>query len=286
MMTSRRRNTFVHPSPSSAPSPFVYNGDSRQGNEHYENDEKSSSVSRRLSLSSLMVLATTRYNNSVFVMLFMAILTHVAVGAAVYWWTIHHAAHGDGGICPSNIVDYMDWSSNSGNYRHNEFLPPRIPPVDTSLASLERIRPSTPPKQFTPVPAQLRKTFYYDGTKNSHPIARAYRSRGWRQVDQMHAAHWIYTYNHGAPIAKKLSKWQRFNFLPGFMKWNSKYEFAYYYNQYERTTGKRSPYVPETYMLSKNEEDVKAFQTVLEQQGGKNHPWVLKEATVNQGKVC
>jgi hypothetical protein len=121
----------------------------------------------------------------------------------------------------------------------------------------------------------------------SMPIARAFRSRGWIQVDSKRDAHIIYTYSNNADWARTLKKWQRFNYIPGYKKWNNKYTFVYYYNRYYQQLGRSegSVYVPETYMLTdETEYDIQQFQSVLEKQGGRNFPWVKKEANVNQGR--
>jgi hypothetical protein len=138
---------------------------------------------------------------------------------------------------------------------------------------------------MTPVPNQYRKTFYYDGSKLSMPIARAFRSRGWQLVDDTENAHVIYTYSNHADWAQELQPWQRFNYIPGYKKWNKKDEFAYYYKVWEHEHPERpkSVYVPETYLLTESEQEIRAFQKVLNE-GGSKYPWVHKQANVNQGK--
>jgi hypothetical protein len=134
------------------------------------------------------------------------------------------------------------------------------------------------------------------------PVARAFRSRGWIQVDSIDQAHIIYTYSNHADWAADLEKWQRFNYIPGYEKWNNKYDFVKYYQQwlkkkkFESSTqnnkdvnnhGNIPPaaFVPETYMLTDNKDDILNFQRVLTKHGGRNFPWVKKVANVNQGKV-
>jgi hypothetical protein len=150
-----------------------------------------------------------------------------------------------------------------------------------------RIDPSrtTNTKVFTPVPEKYYKTFYFDGSKISHPVARALRSRGFRKVDDTDHAHLIYTYSNHADWATELLPWQRFNYIPDLEKWNRKAQFTYWYKDYEESTGKPpSVYVPESYMMTETKQEIEAFRTVLEQQNGKNHPWVHKLSSVNQGK--
>lgn len=175
--------------------------------------------------------------------------------------------------CPINIIEYLDRSDN------------RLPD-ERRNAPLIRVQPSTRPSKMTPVPSPYRKTFYYDGDKISQPIARALRSRGWQQVDSTTNAHLIYTYSNYADWAATLQPWQRFNYIPGYRKWNKKDTFAYYYKKWEREHTDRHPsvYVPETYLLTESEEEIQAFAKVL-QNGGSKYPWVHKKANVNQGRV-
>jgi hypothetical protein len=175
--------------------------------------------------------------------------------------------------CPTNIIDYLDGSAN------------RLP-EERRNAPLRRVEPPTRPSKMTPVPSQYRKTFYYDGDKITQPIARALRSRGWQQVDSETDAHLIYTYSNNADWATTLQPWQRFNFIPGYRKWNKKDTFAYYYKQWEAQHKNQPPsvFVPETYLLTESEEEIQAFANVL-QNGGSKFPWVHKLANVNQGKV-
>jgi hypothetical protein len=170
------------------------------------------------------------------------------------------------------MMAFVDWASN------------RLP-LERRKASLTRVQPASQPKKMTPVPDAVHKTFYYDGEKLSMPVARAFRSRGYRLVDDTKDAHIIYTYSNNAGWAEDLEPWQRFNYIPGYRKWNKKDKFAYYYKIYELKTNRPpSVYVPETYLLTESEEEVKAFQKVL-QEGGSKYPWVHKKANVNQGKV-
>jgi hypothetical protein len=175
--------------------------------------------------------------------------------------------------CPTSIVEYIDQIGNRlAEERRN--------------APLHRVQPPTRSSKMTPVPSVHRKTFYYDGDKISQPIARAFRSRGWQQVDSPRNAHVIYTYSNNADWAATLQPWQRFNYIPGYRKWNKKDTFAYYYKQWEARHQDRPPsmYVPETYLLTESEREIKAFAKVL-QNGGSKYPWVHKKANVNQGKV-
>jgi hypothetical protein len=275
-MTSRRRSNL---SPSKGDSSY-HDDEDDDGKEAllYHGDVIKPSVARRLSTFANRYtpsVVARIVNPTTFVMVLGIFLSHVAVGSAVYWWTTH-GSH----ICPSNIIEYINWSGSNVIYQGQvAFRENRIDPYD----SLVRIHPPSVPKKMEPVPPKHRKTFYYDGKKISQPIARAYRSRGWTQVDGPANAQWIYTYNSNGSWGKGLQKWQRFNWTPDYQKWNSKAEFAYYYKQFERKTKRVSQYVPETYMLSDSEEDALQFQQVLEQ-GGAKYPWVLKAGRINQGK--
>jgi Tubulin-tyrosine ligase family len=221
-------------------------------------------------------LIARHVNPTVLVIVAAILVSHVTVGSFVFWYARHGTS-----FCPSDIVEYINWSGSTALYKGDvSFRFNRISAYD----SLVRIHPSSIPKRMQPVPQSYRKTFYYDGQKISQPIARAYRSRGWTQVDEPSQAQWIYTYNTNRGWGTSLLPWQRFNMLPEYQKWNSKGQFAYYYKQFERATGRPpSQYVPDTYMLSESKEDAKDFQKKLDN-GGANYPWVLKAGRINQGK--
>lgn len=176
-------------------------------------------------------------------------------------------------FCPTTLTEYLNWSGN------------RLP-EERRHAPLQRVQPATVPSKMTPVPDRYRKTFYYDGETIEQPVARALRSRGWQQVDDRDNAHVIYTYANNAHWSNTLQPWQRFNYIPGYRKWNKKDSFAYYYKQWEARHSHRQPsvYVPETYLLTESEEEILAFAKVLKD-GGSKYPWVHKEANVNQGRV-
>lgn len=175
--------------------------------------------------------------------------------------------------CPSTIIEYLNWSGNriEEERRH---------------ASLKQVLPPSRPTKKTPVPPEHRKSFYCDGSKLTQPITRALRSRGFQQVDSKKNAQIIYTYSNKAEWGETLKPWQRFNYIPDYKKWNKKDSFAYYYKEWESKHPDRqaSPYVPETYLLTENTAEIKAFAKVLKE-GGSKYPWVHKRANVNQGKV-
>ena len=144
----------------------------------------------------------------------------------------------------------------------------------------------SPPRKVTPVPEKAVKTFYYDGTKISMPIARSLRSRGWQRVDEIADAHLIYTYKQWEYIGKDLQPWQRFNLIPGADRWNDKWAFVKYQKMWERQRNTKSVYIPESYMLTDSEEDALAFKERLSPAGGNGlmYPWLLKAGNVNQGR--
>ncbi|KAG7343438.1 tubulin-tyrosine ligase family protein [Nitzschia inconspicua] len=177
--------------------------------------------------------------------------------------------------CPTTILEYLDWFGDQLPNERKKTPLKRVQPADTRI----------PPEKMTPVPSKYRKTFYYDGEEISQPVARAFRSRGWQRVDSTINAHMIYTYSNNPDWATTLKPWQRFNFIPGYRKWNKKDTFAYYYKQWEAKHNDRPPsvYVPETYLLTDSTEEILAFAKVLKT-GGSKYPWVHKQANVNQGR--
>ena len=210
----------------------------------------------------------------------MAVLSHLLVAAAVWWLAVSLANQtrslkGDNGMQqgPTDIVIYMNRISNN--------LHPERKLAEAQL--LHRWHEEQP-RTLTPVPAKYRKTFYYDGTRISNPVARAFRSRGWRQVDSWNETQIVYTFHNNKKWAGQLQKWQRFNYVPGHVAWNHKYDFAWHYKRWERLTGQTPLFLPETYMIGDNIEDVIAFQQALEESGGDKYPWVLKQSNVNQGR--
>ena len=141
-----------------------------------------------------------------------------------------------------------------------------------------------PPKTFTKVPVQYRKTFNVDSNAISRPMIRALRSRGWQKVNDEETAHIVYRYSTTARLFDTLKPWQRFNNIPEYKKWNQKDSFIDGFKEYQRKTGKPDPYfLPESYRLDSTSEQ-EAFWRRINNEGGKRFPWVLKEPKVNQGK--
>lgn len=226
----------------------------------------------------------------------LIIFSHLLV-AAIVWWSAsrghnynyaqyHHYDGGREEQCPTDIVAFLNWTSRNSLHVERRQAEARL-----LLQQGQR----SPPKSLTPVPDKYRRTFYYDGTKQSMPIARAFRSRngGWKQVNDRVNAQIIYTYSNNAEWASELQRWQRFNYIPGYRNWNGKYDFAYYYRKWEQETNRKALFVPETYMIGgggsdddrKNAaDDVDAFLHALAAGGGDAYPWVLKKSNVNQGR--
>merc|ERR1719162_2639892 len=46
----------------------------------------------------------------------------------------------------------------------------------------------------------------------------------------------------------------------------------------------RTRYVPESYMLNNDKREIETFRKVLEEEDGKEYPWVHKLSNVNQGR--
>jgi len=236
--------------------------------------------SRRLFESRVMnsVIQTYFQRNSRKELLFLAFVmfaSNLMVGLTVYTYMQSPTSFGvlnGASSCPKNMVEFGNWFGNTLDSKRKASF------RDMQITS----KPQT--KSFTKVPPQFYKTFYYDGEKISQPIARALRSRGWIMVDDTDNAHVIYTYSNNADWATELQPWQRFNFIPDHYKWNQKAQFAYYYQKYEKATGKPpSVYVPESYMLTDTKREIESFRKILNEHG-KNHPWVHKLSDVNQGK--
>lgn len=145
------------------------------------------------------------------------------------------------------------------------------------------------PVRVTPVPPGSVRTFYYDGWKVSMPIARALRSRGWSRVDDVRAAHVVYTYKQREDLGLDMRPWQRFNLIPNADLWNDKWTFVREYKRWQQQlepgrNNMASQYIPESYMLTDNKEDTEAFSRRLKEGGGAKYPWVMKEGDVNQGR--
>mmetsp|Transcript_14661 Transcript_14661/g.34069 ORF Transcript_14661/g.34069 Transcript_14661/m.34069 type:complete len:601 (+) Transcript_14661:99-1901(+) len=240
----------------------------------------------------LRTLAQRISKKELFILASMIVASNLAVGLLVYRYASTRtsaavaAAQGllqvqssslasaSARSCPRDMTEFANWFADT--------LDPKRKRISQAFKNKASARKT---KSFAHVPAEHYKTFYFDGKKISQPIARALRSRGWRKVDDTDHAHVIYTYSNNADWATDLHPWQRFNYIPGLEKWNQKANFAYYYKVHEVMTGNApSMYVPESYMLTENTKEIEAFRTVLREKNGRNHPWVHKLSSVNQGR--
>lgn len=140
-----------------------------------------------------------------------------------------------------------------------------------------------PPKKFTKVPRGHEKTFKYDGNAISRPMVRALRRNGWQLVNKEEDAQIIFYYSTTARLYTQLKPWQRFNNIPFYKKWNQKDSFIDGFKDYEEAKSITSYYIPESYRLSSEKEQASFLKRITEQ-GGIQHPWVLKQPRVNQGK--
>ncbi len=275
----------VRTPPSSPLKPISYYSNASSRDEDLDLEDVSlagnGKESRRLFESRAMTSAIKNFiqRNSKKELLFLALIilaSNLTVGLMVYSYMQSHTAIGilNKTSCPKDMTEFGNWFADTLDpKRKASFKDIRISPARKGQT-----------KSFTPVPPQFYKTFYYDGEKISQPIARALRSRGWTRVDDTDNAHVIYTYSNNADWAAELQPWQRFNYIPDHDKWNQKAQFVYYYQKYEKATGKPpSVYVPESYMLTDTKQEIEHFRHVLES-NGKNHPWVHKLSDVNQGR--
>jgi len=147
-------------------------------------------------------------------------------------------------------------------------------------SNVVHVQQKTPPRKFTKVPKGHEKTFFYDGKAISRPIVRALRSRGWQKVNDEEDAHMLFFYGSSP---HDLKPWQRFNHIPNSMYWNQKDWFAEQFKNWQDETGRVPYFLPDSYILETAKER-KAFKARITEQGGIDHPWVLKEPNVNQGK--
>ena len=139
--------------------------------------------------------------------------------------------------------------------------------------------------KFTPTPEQHKRTFWVEQAKINEPIIRAFRDRKWTKVNDFREAQFVWTYSpDDANWEEPFHPWQRTNHIPEFSQWNRKDKFVKGFLEYERRVpGKDHYFNPETFMLA-DEDQREKFSKLLTRGGGMNHPWVLKEGNVNQGR--
>ena len=274
MIRSRKSPSNSSPSLLSASSSQCFSDDSSP----IDNGKDNGKENRRLFETRSSSIMGRSNSNNLLLLVSLLVATNLTVGLSVYWWmsstpTSTSTLSIIESPCPKDMVGFANWFSDN------------LDPKRKASFKDIRIVENSNKKKKTRVPSKFRKTFYYDGNKISHPIARAFRSRGWVQVDDTDNAHVIYTYSNHAYWAQDLQPWQRFNFIPNLEKWNEKSNFVYYYKKYEKEKNKApSVYVPESYMLTDTRREIEAFRNVLLGGNGKDHPWVHKLSAVNQGK--
>lgn len=133
------------------------------------------------------------------------------------------------------------------------------------------------------MPKAFARNFYSGMSRIHQPMVRALRDQGWTMVDDRSDARFIYTYTRNKKWYPQLESWQRYNHIPNTAAWNQKDQFAKGFHEYEEATGAQAWFVPETFDLNIPAQ-VAQFRTRLFDQGGLDHPWVLKIPNVNQGK--
>ena len=141
----------------------------------------------------------------------------------------------------------------------------------------------SPPRKVTKVLNGHEKTFYWDGKQVTRPPVRSLRARGWRRVNNKEDAQFILEYDADKELYTKLKPWQRYSHIPGYKQWNNKDTIVDGFKAYQDKTGSDLFFLPDTYRLNVPE-DVKMFEHRLTKEGGINYPWVLKKATINQGR--
>ncbi|KAG7349005.1 tubulin-tyrosine ligase family protein [Nitzschia inconspicua] len=144
-------------------------------------------------------------------------------------------------------------------------------------------------RMFTPVPDHAKKLFWMKFSphhKLYEPVARAFHSRGWSLTRQQHKAHVIWRDQPTSPrgIYTRLQPWQRYNQLPHTDAWDDKDALAQRMEEYYKETDTEPLHsFPESYVLHQPKA-LQRFQQRLNNGGGLDIPWVLKQPTVNMGE--
>jgi len=176
-------------------------------------------------------------------------------------------------------MDVALWNAagNSGNAIVTIQTPPQF------YAYQPDIKIKAHKRLFTKMPKGKERNFYAHMSKICHPMVRALRDQGWHKVEKKEDARFIYTYVRETKSYPLLKSWQRYNHIPNTAAWNKKDNFAKGFRTYHEETGVLPYFVPETFDLSVPEEN-KQYEQRLFHEGGLDHPWVLKQPNVNQGK--
>lgn len=140
------------------------------------------------------------------------------------------------------------------------------------------------PKLFHPVPAHAQgKVCFCPDTE--FPVRRAFHKRGWKTIDLrprndskpvyydcLGQVQIIWTKYRPASYWET-PKWQRHNWLPmqNFMSHKGHFQRALIEQQ--NKTGRKLPFVPDTYLLPADRE---RLLERLNQDGGIDEPWVIK----------
>jgi hypothetical protein len=143
---------------------------------------------------------------------------------------------------------------------------------------------------FVPAPPEYAKLAYFDRSishKLYEPVIRAFHSRGWSITNDEERAHvfWFDQPDELMSYHQSIKPWQRINQLPHTDLWDDKDSMAQYINRYYEEKRKEPLHsFPESYAIH-DPSDFKRFQERLLRRGGLDIPWVIKQPTVNQGKV-
>eukprot|EP00535_Pseudo-nitzschia_heimii_P005367 CAMPEP_0197181724 /NCGR_PEP_ID=MMETSP1423-20130617/5916_1 /TAXON_ID=476441 /ORGANISM="Pseudo-nitzschia heimii, Strain UNC1101" /LENGTH=851 /DNA_ID=CAMNT_0042632027 /DNA_START=349 /DNA_END=2904 /DNA_ORIENTATION=+ len=179
------------------------------------------------------------------------------------------------------MVHWPDEDSH-GTVEHN-LSRPREPVQHKTTTAIQT-------KGFTPCPEEFCKLVWFKGG-SSHklyePVYRAFHARGYSVTRNVSRAHflWMDQPNDPEGFYETLQTWQRYNQLPNTDKWDDKDEMALRMNNYYSEKG--VPHLhsfPESYVLHLPDGLESFRKRLLDENGGMDVPWVLKEPTVNQGK--
>lgn len=139
---------------------------------------------------------------------------------------------------------------------------------------------------YSPVPSHARRRFVARG-RGSKLITKYFLQLGWKNVKSVKNAHIYFRMQILATDmdAKHLLPFQRYGRIPDYsLRWESKDKFLEGFREYSHRTGNDLWFLPSTYRISKDPNDRDNFMKLLEEGDGMNHPWVLKDVNVNNGK--
>lgn len=173
--------------------------------------------------------------------------------------------------------------------------------------------PSWPPglytphtKKFKPIPAHARRTVCVC-PHTEHPVLRAFKAQGWKVMelpeigpDDDPAVKYmdcvlngtaVLTWTKTRPVDYWIAKpWQRHNWLPMQMFMTHKGHFQRALLDLERRTGRKQPFIPDTYLLPADREllleRLRPLSPDNPNGGGDNEPWVIKLSATDVSWVC